>query len=59
MSSKQWLQRTRNDVARAIAVSERKNSLKTFDFFRFAVRMNVKRRASDDKTKHTRQIAGK
>ena len=36
----------------AIAVSERKNSLKTFDFFRFSVRMNVKRRPSDDKTKN-------
>ena len=46
----------RNDVTRANAVSERKNSFRKFDFFSFAVRTNVKRkRASDDKTKqHSR-----
>ena len=46
----------RNDVTRANAVSERKKSLRKFQFFSFAVRKYVKRkRASDDETKN---IAG-
>ena len=49
-----------NDVTRANAVSERKNSFRKFDFFSFAVWTNVKRKKSVRRRnkKHSRKKSG-
>ena len=47
----------RNDVTRANAVSERKKSFRKFEFFRFAVWTNVKRKKSV-RRRNKRNIAG-